>query len=465
MKTAFSFDPTVILNSSKKVFAHYFYPFPISIDNRAPTSDYYNAQYLLPGGEPSGTPPVGKHQANGGYLRTRPIGRPVNPAANWKLQDLQTEVAGAIAIGINGFAMDLLSLADALSPAGHFTLLSQAASIVDPRFVIAPMLDMSSLTGLTPAQAVQIMQVAATLPNMYRLPDKRLVMMAFNASLQGLAWWQSVITALDNLGIYTAFWPVFLGAPSDAGALDPIAAGIGGWGTAAPGPAAALQATCVAARTAGYRYMVPVLPQQFRPKDNEFWESAGSAAFRAAWTSAIAGAADAVQVVTWSDFSESGQVQPYTDESLATNIGTGFAALNAYYATWFVTGSPPAITEDVLYWFYRKMPSSAPHPNQANAFKIAPGETEVSILEVVSFLTMRGSVRIAGINGAPPAAAPAGVSVTSIPVPKSGNPVIELMRDGSPVFIGTCPVAIGPNKAGTLDLTYYCGSISTEGAQ
>lgn len=462
MKTPFAFDPNVILNSPKKVFAHYFYPFPLSFDNKPAASDYYNTQYLTVAGE------ANKHAAYGGYLRTRPLGGLPYPATNaqWQLDNMQVEVGNAIDIGISGFAVDLLSYADAISATGHFTALSKAAAAIDARFCVAPMLDMSALTGLTAAQAVQIMQVAAALPNVYRLPDKRLVMMAFNASLQGLAWWQSVITALDNLGIYTAFWPVFLGAPSNAGVLNPIAAGIGGWGTAAPGPAAALQATCIAAHTAGYRYMCPILPQQFRPKDSEFWESAGSAAFRAAWTSAIAGAADAVQVVTWSDFSESGQVQPYTDESLATNIGTGFAALNAYYATWFVTGVQPVITEDVLYWFYRKMPSTAPHPNQPNAFKIAPGETEVSILEVVSFLTLPGGI---GINGALAvalsAAAPAGVSVQSIPAPKSGNPVIGLMRNGSPVFVSVCPVTIGPNKAGTLDLTYYSGSISTEGAQ
>ena len=40
-----------VFKSSKKVFAHYFYPFPLSIDNKAPSNDYYNTQYLITNGE------------------------------------------------------------------------------------------------------------------------------------------------------------------------------------------------------------------------------------------------------------------------------------------------------------------------------------------------------------------------------------------------------------------------------
>ena len=49
--------------SPRKVFAHYFSPFPISIDNRDPESDYYARGYLSVDGE------RGKHRAYGGYLR------------------------------------------------------------------------------------------------------------------------------------------------------------------------------------------------------------------------------------------------------------------------------------------------------------------------------------------------------------------------------------------------------------
>ncbi|SCE09881.1 hypothetical protein GA0115252_13041, partial [Streptomyces sp. DfronAA-171] len=55
--------------SGKKVYAHYFTPYPLSLDNQAPGADYYARNYLRPEGE------SGKHAAYGGLLRDRP--RPV----------------------------------------------------------------------------------------------------------------------------------------------------------------------------------------------------------------------------------------------------------------------------------------------------------------------------------------------------------------------------------------------------
>src|SRR5205823_538233 len=107
-----------------------------------------------------------------------------------------------------------------------------------------------------------------------------------------------------------------------------VSIGTGGWGTA--NPQVALSAAS---------YMQPVLTQQFRPKSRQFWESSGSDTFRAGWTSAIRDGSQYVQLITWSDFSESGQVQPYTDATLALNIGTAFYDLTAYYATWFERGT------------------------------------------------------------------------------------------------------------------------------
>src|ERR1700723_3064774 len=42
-------DP--LFSSSKKVFAHYFYPFPLSVGNKSASDDYYNVHYLNRNGE------------------------------------------------------------------------------------------------------------------------------------------------------------------------------------------------------------------------------------------------------------------------------------------------------------------------------------------------------------------------------------------------------------------------------
>lgn len=450
MTLPFAMPPSdVIFASPKKVFAHYFYPFPLQIDNVAPAVDYFNRNYLVPGGE------SGKFSKQGGYLRQRPQAQPNPTQTGYQVLNLQTEVRMAIARGITGFAVDILNLADALAPTGHLQSLFVAAQSVDPRFVVAPMLDMSALTGLTPAQGASIIQAIQNYPNVYRLWDGRLVIMAFNA-VQPLAWWQSLITILNTAGIDVAFWPLLLGGPSDAGILDPISYGVGAWGTAIPTSAIALQAAAAVARTFGLRYLLPVLPQQFRPKDGVFWESSNSVAFRDAWLAAIQGDVDAVQLVTWSDFSESGQIQPYTDASLAPNIGTGFYNMNGYYATWFLTGAQPKITQDVLYYFYRKMQSNAAHPNQENGVKVI-SSTEESNIELVGFLTAPGTLVINGQN----MAAPQGISSFKVPT-APGFPSFALQRNGSNVFKGEGPVQIyGPegSPAGTLDLTYWSGQV------
>jgi hypothetical protein len=56
-----------------RVFAHYFSPFPISLDNKASEIDYYTRHYNAVDGE------GGKHAAYGGYFRQRPLPRSINP--------------------------------------------------------------------------------------------------------------------------------------------------------------------------------------------------------------------------------------------------------------------------------------------------------------------------------------------------------------------------------------------------
>jgi hypothetical protein len=420
----------------KRVFAHYFYPFPLSIGNQPAASDYYNTQYLAPGGE------NGTHKAYGGFLRSRPLPVPPGSPTAYALLNMQREVQMAIARGITGFTFDILNLADAISPTGHLAMMLQAAQAVDPRFWIVPMLDMSSMVGLTQAQAVQLI-ASFTHPSFARIPDGRLLVSAFNAS-QPLTFWQIIIQSLNKQNVNVAFIPVILGNPGSVGTLSPISLGLGGWGTATPASAAAIA-----------NYMNPIMTQQFRPKSEVFWEASGSDTFRAGWASAIRDNSQYCQIVTWSDFSESGQVQPYTDATLATNIGTAFYDLTAYYATWFMSGVQPAITSDRIYWFYRRMASSASHPNQTDGFKVV-SSTEVQIIEALAFLTDPGTILI---NGAPTSCRP---GITSVKAPTApGQPSFALQRNGSNVFQATGPVTIygsGGSPAGTLDLSYWCGS-------
>jgi hypothetical protein len=444
----------VFFASPRRVFAHYFYPFPLQINDVPAATDYYNNDYLTIGGE------GGEHAAYGGYLRARPLPVAVSGAANYLQVNMQTEVKMAMARGITGFTFDVLGLTDVAPTTGALIRLLAAALAVDPRFSIWPMLDMTSLSStVTPAQAAAVIQAVAASKNLYRLSNGKIVVSAFDATVQSLSWWQQFIALLTAAGINIAFWPNFLGAPSNAGTLAPVSYGIGGWGTATAPSAAALEATVKTAQAANLPYLMPVMTQQFRPYVQIFEECANSLAFRDAWMSAINSQAAAIQIVTWSDFSESGHIQPCTDATLALDIGTGFYDLNAYYAAWYATGVQPPITREVLYWFYRRMPTTAAHPNQKDAF-VNSGTPTTNNIELLAFLMKPGTLKI---NGAT-LEAPAGI--TSFLVPTApGNPVFALERNGLDVIVFNGPVTIyGPagSPAGTLDFTYWSGSQASQ---
>ena len=179
-----------LFNSTKRVFAHYFFPFPLSIDNLAPAVDYYNTQYLNKNGESD------KWLAEGGYLRQRPLGTSSpNSLPGWQQLNMEAQVRAAITRGITGFTFDTMSVAEATDAGGPLHLLLAAAQAVDPRFKIVVMPDMTTL-GSDSSAVIQIIAAAAGSPAAYRLGDGRLVVSAFDANINSAAWWQSVLDTL-----------------------------------------------------------------------------------------------------------------------------------------------------------------------------------------------------------------------------------------------------------------------------
>lgn len=452
-------DSSVLFKAEKKVFAHYFYPFPLSIDNKPADSDYYNAQYLNPKGE------NGKHAAIGGYLRQRPFPVGANSSADWQLRNVETEVRMAIARGITGFTIDVMSGKEAADSNSHLNMLLKAAKAVDPRFKIVVMPDISALKA--DANAVsQIIAAAAASDAAYRLDDGRLVVSAFNAGLNPPAWWQGIFDQLNSRGIKVAFVPTFLGWGGQAAAFAGISHGFSDWGTAtAPSSDNMKGDPSLAHQNYGKLYMMPVDPQQYRPKDSIFWEAGNSNTFRTAWMSAINAGADWVQLVTWSDFSESSEVEPYTDATLRTDIGTGFYDLMGYYATWFLLGAPPPITHDVLYYFYRREPTNAASPAQSAANRLTGNAPAENNIELLSFLTAPATLKITIGGRSFTQDAAAGISSFKVPT-APGNPQFTLSRKGTDIFSFQGPVQIYGESglpSGVIDMTYWSGSASKSG--
>jgi hypothetical protein len=450
---------STLFGSSKKVFAHYFYPFPLSIDDADANVDYYNRNYLSPNGESN------KWLAQGGYIRQRPL--PVTPGASstYAVDNMEKEVEMAISAGITGFTIDVLN-PDEADAGSQLQNIMTAAAAVDSRFKIVVMPDMSAL-GASAAAVESIIESVASNPAAYRLGDGRLVVTAFDASIGSVSFWQGVFSDLATAGIDVAFVPTFLGWEGYAASYSPISYGLADWGTATPSASAASESWPAAAHAYKEIFMMPVGPEQYRPKDFLFWEAGNSLAFRNAWTSAIAGGADWVQLVTWSDFSESSEIEPYTDATLAADIGTGFYDLDAYYASWFLTGEAPVITHDVLYYFYRREPAGAAAPAQAQATTVvlAGGGPAEDDIELLAFLTAPGTLEITIGAQTSKKDVPAGLTSFTVPL-AAGTPQFTLSRSGTEAFSFAGKVAIyGPGglDSGTLDLTYWSGSASVAG--
>jgi hypothetical protein len=447
-----------LFNSSKKVFAHYFHPFPVSLDNTAPAIDYYNNQYLSRTGESS------KWIKQGGFLRQRPLGVPASAKPNWQQLNMESEVRAAIARGITGFTFDSLAASDATNSNSALHLLLAAAHSVDSRFKIVVMPDISAL-GSDSNTVVAIIEAAAASPAAYRLSDGRLVVSAFDAGLNPASWWQSVIGRLNSVGIQIAFVPTFLGWAASADAFAAFSYGFADWGTATVAGASALQGDPdIVHKAFGKIFMMPVDPQQYRPKDFRFWEAGNSAAFRGAWTGSIQGDADWVQLVTWNDFSESSAISPTADAALQGSIGTGYYNLTGYYAAWFLTGQQPQITHDVLYYFYRREATTAAAPAQSQIATIATGAAQNNI-ELLAFLTSPGVLKITIGGKTYTQNAAAGMVSFNVPS-QAGTPVFTLSRNGADVFSFKGGVQIYGSAglpSGVQDLTYWNGSASKSG--
>jgi hypothetical protein len=147
----------VLFASPKKVFAHYFYPFPVSIDNAVPANDYYNGEYLNSHGESK------KWVRQGGFLRQRPLA--VNPSSHphWQLLNMESEVRRAIARGITGFTIDVMGVNEATDSNSALHLMLAAAHAVDYRFKIVVMPDISVLKSDSDSVVKIIASVAGSL--------------------------------------------------------------------------------------------------------------------------------------------------------------------------------------------------------------------------------------------------------------------------------------------------------------
>jgi hypothetical protein len=437
----FNMPSTASLRASpKKVFSHYFSPFPISIGNLDPSVDYYTTEYLAPDGE------GGIHLSYGGFLRERPLPQSVIPGTNWQVVNYETEVSQAIAIGLDGFTVDLLG---GSSSSNAVDMLFDAAHAVDTNFVLVLMPDMTSIPDSNTLTAFVAHWAAQ--PSCYHLADGRLVVAPYYAEAESATWWKGWLATMSNsFGIHIAFVPLFQGWENYATAFAPISYGFSDWGDRdavdqlSPGwtNAAALAHTVVPV------WMHPVSAQDERPYAVSYSEAQNSANFRYCWELGAIGKADWVQIPTWNDYSENSDIAP------GTGIQYSFYDLTAFYTCWFKTGTPPPIVRDCIYYFHRQQNTSAIPTIQTNMWTAEA--TPSNSIEAYVFLTADATleIEINGVTTDYPVTAPR--AIVDVPL-QEGQPIFRLIRNSQTVASVQTPFPIS-NNIPYQDMLYHGGS-------
>ena len=372
-------EPEVVI-PSKLVFAHYFPPYPISLDNKAPASDYYAVNYLQPSGE------NGKFASVGGLLRDRPT--PRQPlSGDYKLQDMETEIRNAIAGGIDGFAVDILSLS---GPNWDRTItLMKAATNVSDAFKIMIQLDATASAGkASDADIARALNILAQSPAVFKLPDGRVVLSPFKAENKTASQWQGILDILKNTYKKSfAFLPLFLDA-NKMPQYDSISFGFGNWGSRDPLVISRSSDMAKAAHKLGKIWMQPVAVQDVRPNQKLYDEAANTGTLRESWAKVFREGADWVLLPTWNDYSENTSFAP------SVNHGEAFLTLNKYFIHKFKTGEFPTLeTENVI--VTHRVHAAAFKPTYAELSKQWSG-TRSPLQDNIEVLTLlRGAYNVA----------------------------------------------------------------------
>lgn len=447
--------------SPRKVFAHYFSPYPISLDNQPAETDYYTRNYLDPDGE------GGIHRDYGGLLRERPWPRPPWPAGSeWEVLDMETEVRRAIAIGLDGFAFDVLNPNPSSPHRRRLDALLTAVERVDPGFSIQLILDMTASSfggsGGSDEAAMNgirtLFDAVGSSPVLQRLDDGRLVVSAFAAERRSAAFWNDALAELEAMGHRVAFVPMPIGSwPSNRDRFDGVPLyGASSWGSGTVSGAEGLRNVIAGVHADGLVWMAPVRPQDSRPKAQTYVESSNSAAYRAQWLAAIEGGADWVQIITWNDYSEDSEIAP------STRINAAFYDLAAYYTTWLKTGSQPPIARDALYYFHRTHsidPTVAVPSAMVEPFRAVNGPPGEDFIEVVGLLRAPATLEIE--IGGETHRQDVGAGVQSFRIPLvEGTPVFRVLRGGAVALELTSASPIS-NTIAYQDPLYHAGGSST----
>ena len=440
---------------SRLAFAHYFGPYPRSLDNAVSrASDYYTQQLLNPAGE------SGKHAAYGGFFRDRPIYRPRDPSVSWRTHDCQFDISTAQNAGLDGFFVNILSQTGA-SWDRNVTL-RQAAEHLDTGFRIVPMLDTTGrVAAAGPVAAAGAIAQFARGRSAWRLADGRSVFASFKTEQKSLDWWQEVIRRLrDDHRLRTAFISVALNAATHP-AYQAITYAESVWSYGAD-PASISHAADYAsrARQRGKLFMAPVNGQDCRPYAGRFNEAGNTEATRAAWEKLIQQQADFAQIVTWSDFSEGSAIAPSEARGCAP-----LRLTSRYLRRWKIGTAVSVGTEEMIISHRSNFTGSRPKGDQTRLMTqgISRHRTAArDTVEVLTFLTAPAEVQVRLGDRTLTYPAPAGTHARLEPL-ALGTCSGRIVRSGRQVVTVDSTVPVREHPIRDDKQYFWFSSVGTDG--
>lgn len=369
------------VKNTKKVIAHYFPAFPLSMDNKLTGQDYYQRQFLRTAGE------SGKYKAQRGYLRERPLPTMVWDKQRAKQTNLAIEILRAESIGIDAFGIDLLQI----GKGQHWDtalMLLDTTNHVSNGFRIVPEPDMSALKNVSEDDLVEGLTIFYRHPSSYHLADGRLLVIPFLAEAVPPEFWKAVVDRMVKQGTPIAFLPDFLNQAT-AASYAAFSYGMTFWGGRDPNSTKSYVGAAAKFASLGkLSIMLPVASQDYRPKNSMTWEARNTENFRVQWEAVMNSGADYAHLLTWNDYSESTEISPSSGTQFL------FYDLSRYYIQRFKTGKAPTIQKDALYFSFRRQIFDPQDTSLGGEMKHAGTTPLANDVEVVAMLTTPATLEI-----------------------------------------------------------------------
>lgn len=443
-------DPA-ILGNTRKVFTHWFPPFPIHIDNPATRAGTYYARNYYP--------VTGSAYADrGGYIDTGPIwpGQFTVPnAQGWSLatQDGAKDIQDASAFGIDGFVVDLITRFGN-QPSYVTGLLNAASALAVPNFYVIAMVDCNgSLVDSVTDTADKVEEFWGR-PSTYMI-DGKMVVSSFKGEGKDTVWWQSLIDELATRGVPISLWLGFLNY-GQRGNYSALTIGEGAWGEGSdPTTTAAVSDRTATSHASGKLYLHPLQGHSVRRRNSLWEEDRGLTGQQVHWDKAIAEGPDAIQLVTWNDYTEGGEVAP--------NEARGYIpmAVDGFRMHEYKLGYEPPILADELIIAHPSMNRSIQgsvqsiHMTQWNRGLVR--SSPQNIVQVTCYLTAAADVSVTVAGSTTSHSQPAGHSVIEVPLAIGANPSATAIRGGTTVATVTS-IAPVVGAAKVDDRQYYLTS-------